>query len=105
LRATVTLDEAVLVSPHSGPGISALDESLERLAARDARKSQVVELLFLGGFTYDEVEAVLGAALASDPRPAFRAAPAARLRRLEQSVDFSRALHRRNLGAALTSHI
>jgi RNA polymerase sigma-70 factor, ECF subfamily len=56
----VALNEAVLVSPNSGPDISALDESLQRLAVHDARKSQVVELLFFGGLTYDEVGAVLG---------------------------------------------
>ncbi len=56
----VAVDEAVLVSPHSGPDISALDESLERLAVRDSRKSQIVELLFFGGLTYEEVGTVLG---------------------------------------------
>jgi RNA polymerase sigma-70 factor, ECF subfamily len=56
----VALEEAVLLSPESGPDISALDESLERLAAQDARKSQVVELLFFGGLSYDEAAAVMG---------------------------------------------
>jgi RNA polymerase sigma-70 factor, ECF subfamily len=61
----VALDEAVVVSPQSGPDISALDESLKRLAARDARKSQVVELLFFGGLTYDEAGAALGISTAT----------------------------------------
>jgi RNA polymerase sigma factor (TIGR02999 family) len=64
----VALDEAVLVSPQSGPDIAALDESLDRLAAQDARKSQVVELLFFGGLTYEEAGAVLGISRATVDR-------------------------------------
>jgi DNA-directed RNA polymerase specialized sigma24 family protein len=32
---------------------------MERLAAQDARKSQIIELLFFGGLTYDESAAAL----------------------------------------------
>jgi RNA polymerase sigma factor (TIGR02999 family) len=56
----VAFDEAVLVCPQSSPDLSALDESLNRLAAQDARKSQVIELLFFGGLTYEEAAAALG---------------------------------------------
>ncbi len=55
----VALDEAVLVTPERMEDLPALDESLERLAALDERKSKVVELLFFGGLTYDETAAVL----------------------------------------------
>jgi RNA polymerase sigma factor (sigma-70 family) len=37
----------------------ALDEALERLAALDARKSRVVELLYFGGLQVREVAEVL----------------------------------------------
>lgn len=58
--ARVELNEAVLVSSAPGPDLPALDESMERLAARDPRKSQVVELLFFGGLTHGETAEVLG---------------------------------------------
>jgi RNA polymerase sigma-70 factor, ECF subfamily len=37
-----------------------LDEALQRLSAIDRRKSEVVELLYFGGLTYDETAAALG---------------------------------------------
>lgn len=55
----LTLDEAVLVSPETPSGILDLDEALSRLAALDKRKADVIELLFFGGLTYDEVAAAL----------------------------------------------
>ena len=36
-----------------------LDEALHRLAAHDQRKSELIELLFFGGLTYDEAAAAL----------------------------------------------
>ena len=55
----VPLDEAAVVCPERPKDLSALDESLERLAALDLRKSRVVELIFFGGLTYDEAAAAL----------------------------------------------
>lgn len=55
----ITLDDAVLVGPETGAGIVELDEALRRLARHDARKSEIVELLFFGGMTYDETAAAL----------------------------------------------
>ena len=55
----LTLDEAVLVGGDQ-PELLELDEALNRLAARDKRKSDIVELLFFGGLTYDETAAALG---------------------------------------------
>jgi RNA polymerase sigma factor (sigma-70 family) len=37
----------------------ALHEALERLAAHDRRKSEIIELLSFGGLTYDEAAAAL----------------------------------------------
>ena len=51
----VELDEAVMVGPESPRGIVELDDALKALAAQDQRKSEIVELLYFGGLTYDEV--------------------------------------------------
>jgi len=55
----VCLEEAISVGPASGPGLSELDDAMKRLAVHDARKCQIVELLYFGGLTYDEVAEVL----------------------------------------------
>ena len=55
----IPLDEAVLVSPAASLGLIELDEALKRLASHDERKSEIVELLFFGGLTYDETAAAL----------------------------------------------
>lgn len=55
----IPLDEAVLVGPQGDKGIVELDEALKRLAAQDQRKSELIELLFFGGLTYDEAAAAL----------------------------------------------
>ncbi|MGI8991643.1 MAG: ECF-type sigma factor [Bryobacteraceae bacterium] len=60
----VALNEAVLVGPGTPPNIVELDEALKSLAVLDARKSDIVELLFFGGLTYEET----AAALASPPQ-------------------------------------
>src|SRR3982751_2530059 len=50
----VTLDEAALVTETRSEELLALDEALERLAAQDRRKSQIVELRYFGGLTVEE---------------------------------------------------
>ena len=50
----VTLDEAALVTDSRSEELLALDEALERLAAQDPRKSQIVELRYFGGLTVAE---------------------------------------------------
>jgi RNA polymerase sigma-70 factor (ECF subfamily) len=50
----VTLDEAALVTETRSEELLALDEALERLAAQDPRKSQIVELRYFGGLTVEE---------------------------------------------------
>lgn len=55
----VTWDEALPINPESSPAILELDNALHALAVQDARKSNVLELIFFGGMTYDEVAAVL----------------------------------------------
>ena len=55
----IPFDEAVLVGGDNSPELLDLDQALEKLARLDARKSEIVELLFFGGLTYDESAAAL----------------------------------------------
>src|SRR5439155_9159865 len=55
----VELGKAALVSPEESREIIDLHEALERLAALDSRKAQVVELKYFGGLNYDEMAEVL----------------------------------------------
>jgi RNA polymerase sigma-70 factor (ECF subfamily) len=57
--AHVALDEAMHVAAGSDPDLIAVDQALERLAAFDARKGQVVELRFFGGLSVEETAAAL----------------------------------------------
>jgi len=50
----VTLDEGALVTETRAQELLDLDEALEKLAAQDARKSQIVELRYFGGLTVEE---------------------------------------------------
>jgi RNA polymerase sigma factor (TIGR02999 family) len=55
----ITLNEAILPATERPWDIVELDDAIKRLAAHDQRKSEVIELLFFGGLTYDEAAAVL----------------------------------------------
>jgi RNA polymerase sigma factor (TIGR02999 family) len=55
----VPVDEAMVVSPQASSIVVDLDEALSRLAIHDQRKSDIVQLLFFGGMTYDETAAAL----------------------------------------------
>jgi RNA polymerase sigma-70 factor, ECF subfamily len=57
LRAS--FEETLAVSEEQEAEIAAIDEALVALAAVDARKSQVVELHFLGGLSVEETAEVL----------------------------------------------
>ena len=54
----ITFDETV-IGPREIPDLVRLDDALHALAETDARKSRVIELRFFGGFSVDEVAAVL----------------------------------------------
>jgi RNA polymerase sigma-70 factor, ECF subfamily len=56
---TISLDEAIMIGPQMTGGIVELDAALQRLAAHDPRKSEIIELLCFGGLTYDEAAAAL----------------------------------------------
>jgi len=54
-----TFDEALVVTIQRGKDLVALDDALEALALKDARKSRVVELRFFGGLSVEETAEVL----------------------------------------------
>ena len=56
----IPLDEAVVIGPELSSEIVELDDALKLLAERDARKAEVVNLIFFGGLTYDETARALG---------------------------------------------
>jgi RNA polymerase sigma factor (TIGR02999 family) len=56
----IPLDEAVIIGPETPSTVLDLDEALQRLAAVDQRKSDIIQCLFFGGLTYDETAAALG---------------------------------------------
>jgi RNA polymerase sigma-70 factor (ECF subfamily) len=53
------LNEALVVSPHAGGDLVALDDALKALEAIDPRKSQVIELRFFGGLSVQETAEAL----------------------------------------------
>jgi len=55
----IPLEEAADVAPRKGVDLIALDSALEKLAAIDPRKSQIIELRFFGGLSVDETAEVL----------------------------------------------
>ena len=55
----MSLDEGLIVSDERNAEVVALDETLERLAEFDQRKSQIVELRFFGGLSIEETAKVL----------------------------------------------
>ena len=55
----ISLEQSADVGAQPPAQILELDEALERLASRDRRKSEVIELLFFGGLTYEEAATAL----------------------------------------------
>jgi RNA polymerase sigma-70 factor, ECF subfamily len=55
----VTLDEAIAVGPELSLDLLSLDMALQNLAELDARKSQIIELMFFGGLTAEDTAQVL----------------------------------------------
>jgi RNA polymerase sigma factor (TIGR02999 family) len=58
-RRRVELAESAAIERAPAIDILALDEALDRLKARDERKSRVVELRFFGGLSVEETAAAL----------------------------------------------
>jgi RNA polymerase sigma factor (TIGR02999 family) len=55
----ITFNEALVVNEAEDPNVLALDEALNQLASRDARKARVVEMRFFAGLTEKETAAAL----------------------------------------------
>ena len=55
----ISLDEVAVVSDERSEELLALDEALRKLAKKDQRKSEVVELRFFGGLSIEETAEVL----------------------------------------------
>jgi RNA polymerase sigma factor (TIGR02999 family) len=55
----VTLDADAVATRELSTNVLAVDQALEAFAKVDARKSQVVELHFFGGLTFEEIAGVL----------------------------------------------
>jgi RNA polymerase sigma factor (TIGR02999 family) len=58
-KPALSLDEALIISDERSAEVVELDETLERLAELDLRKSQIVELRFFGGLSIEETAEVL----------------------------------------------
>jgi RNA polymerase sigma-70 factor, ECF subfamily len=55
----ISLDEAFAVTTKKSEELVALDEALNKLAAWDERKAQIVEMKFFGGLSVEETAQVL----------------------------------------------
>jgi RNA polymerase sigma factor (TIGR02999 family) len=67
-RRRITLNEGIASDQPADVDLLALDQALERLAARDAGRARVVELRFFGGLTNEETAAALGVSPATVKR-------------------------------------
>ena len=59
-RERVELDDVPVAEPDLGLDLLALDEALEKLAAEDPQKAELVKLRFFAGLTLDQVAETLG---------------------------------------------
>lgn len=80
----VSLDEGLQVTSEPPSGLLDMDEALTRLTSFDDRKSNIVELHFFGGLTYDETAAALDISPATVDRE-LRLAKAWLYRELQQA--------------------
>lgn len=58
--ARVTLTDGIAPQTDGLDGVMAVDEALQKLAQKDQRKADVVELKVFGGLTFDEIAETLG---------------------------------------------
>jgi RNA polymerase sigma factor (TIGR02999 family) len=56
---TLSIEEALIVSPERSADVVALDDALKVLASIDPRRSRVVELRFFGGLSVAEAAEVI----------------------------------------------
>jgi len=63
-----TLDTDVPMPAPESEELLAVDEALQRLAARDERAAKVIELKYFGGLSHEEIATALGFSLATVKR-------------------------------------
>src|SRR5439155_13384118 len=67
-RSREEFDEVQLAAPEPVEDLLALDEALDKLAARDPVKAELVKLRYFAGMTIEEAAAVLGISNATAKR-------------------------------------
>jgi RNA polymerase sigma factor (TIGR02999 family) len=67
-RVREELDEVQLAAPEPAEDLLALDQALEKLAARDPVKAELVKLRYFAGMTIEEAAAALGISSATAKR-------------------------------------
>src|SRR6185369_8759003 len=67
-RVRQQLDDIQLAAPELGAELLALDEALDRLAARDPVKADLVKLRHFAGLTIDEAAQALGISMTTANR-------------------------------------
>ena len=67
-RDRLDLDPAELAAPERSDDLLALDEALDRLAIKDARKAELVKLRYFAGLTMEQAAETLGISLATAHR-------------------------------------
>ena len=67
-RVREEFDEVLLAAPKPVEDLLALDEALEKLAARDPVKAELVKLRYFAGMTIEEAAAALGISSATAKR-------------------------------------
>ena len=65
---TVSLDDALIISAEPASEILALDEDMQDLESRDARKCRIVEFKFFGGLNTEQTAEVLDISTATVER-------------------------------------
>jgi RNA polymerase sigma factor (TIGR02999 family) len=85
-RVLVTLEEAAFECGSRAPDLMTLDDALRRLAARDAKKAEIVELRFFGGLTLEETALALRLSTATVARQ-WRVARAWLFKELEDATE------------------
>ena len=67
-RNRVDFDRANLAAPERSDDLLALDEALDQLAIKDARKAELVKLRYFAGLTMEQAAETLGISLATAHR-------------------------------------
>jgi RNA polymerase sigma factor (TIGR02999 family) len=67
-RNRVDFDQADLAAPERSDDLLALDEALDQLAIKDARKAELVKLRYFAGLTMEQAAETLGISVATAHR-------------------------------------